>query len=189
MSVFFYNNLKRSSIFLSFICGNIPSTPSYGVFISQLMRYARACCYKIEVIITEVLWSSLWTRHSLRCIHHRLENWCIQRVIVFLSSFVYPGLDILWATRRVFLEKQETLTLLVHLFHAPSFKWSPSELLICFCYFVCMILFTSCSWLCMSVFRNRSLSLDYILLITAITFVPLITLPQKHELAFLAYLK
>ena len=26
-----------------FICGNIPSTPAYGVFISQLIRYARAC--------------------------------------------------------------------------------------------------------------------------------------------------
>lgn len=26
-----------------FICGNIPSAPAYGVFISQLIRYARAC--------------------------------------------------------------------------------------------------------------------------------------------------
>ena len=26
-----------------FICGNIPSASAYGVFISQLIRYARAC--------------------------------------------------------------------------------------------------------------------------------------------------
>ena len=26
-----------------FICGNIPSAPAYGVYISQLIRYARAC--------------------------------------------------------------------------------------------------------------------------------------------------
>ena len=26
-----------------FICGNIPSAPAYGVFISQLIRYARVC--------------------------------------------------------------------------------------------------------------------------------------------------
>ena len=26
-----------------FICGNIPSAPAYGVFISQLVRYAMAC--------------------------------------------------------------------------------------------------------------------------------------------------
>ena len=51
-----------------------------------------------------------------------------------------------------------------------------SALLICFCYFVCMILVTLCSLLCMSVFHVWSLSLDYILLITAITLVPLITL-------------
>ena len=32
-----------------------------------------------------------------------------------------PGLDSLWASRRVFLEKQRALTLLVHLVHAHSF--------------------------------------------------------------------
>ena len=26
-----------------FICSNIPQSPAYGVFISQLIRYARAC--------------------------------------------------------------------------------------------------------------------------------------------------
>ena len=39
-----------------------------------------------------------------------------------------------------------------------------------------MILVTSCSLLCMSVFQIWYLSLGYILLITAITLVPLITL-------------
>ena len=50
-----------------------------------------------------------------------------------------------------------------------------SELLICFCHFVCMILVTLCSLLFMFVFHVRSLSLDYILLITTLTLVPLIT--------------
>jgi len=26
-----------------FICSNIPATPAYGVYISQLIRYSRAC--------------------------------------------------------------------------------------------------------------------------------------------------
>ena len=30
-------------------------------------------------------------------IHQHHENWFIQRVMVLLSSFVYPGLDFLWA--------------------------------------------------------------------------------------------
>ena len=53
---------------------------------------------------------------------------------------------------------------------------------ICFCCFVCVILVTICSLLCMSVFHVWSLSLDDIIMITAIILVPLITLsiPQKH---------
>ena len=45
----------------------------------------------------------------------------LERFFFFLSSFVYPGLDVLWANRRMFLEKQRTLTQPVHLVHAPSF--------------------------------------------------------------------
>ena len=58
--------------------------------------------------------------------------------------------------------------------------------LICFCYFVCMILVTLCNLLCMSVFRIWSLSLNratFILLITAITLVPLITLSSHFLLS------
>ena len=29
----------------SFICSNIPSAPAYGVYISQFIRYSRACCF------------------------------------------------------------------------------------------------------------------------------------------------
>ena len=63
-----------------FLSSNIPSSPAYGVFISQLIRYARACssyecfilrarrlsskllkqgipCGTLEIVIQEVLWS------------------------------------------------------------------------------------------------------------------------------------
>ena len=50
-----------------------------------------------------------------------------------------------------------------------------SEYLICFCYFVCIILVTLSSLLCMSLFHVWSLSLYYTLLITAKTLVPLVT--------------
>ena len=43
-----------------FLSSNIPTSPTYGVFISQLIRYARACssygCF-ILIVIEEVLWS------------------------------------------------------------------------------------------------------------------------------------
>ena len=51
-----------------------------------------------------------------------------------------------------------------------------SELFICFCYFVCIILITLWTLLYMSVFHVWSLFLDYILLITSRILVPLITL-------------
>ena len=57
-----------------------------------------------------------------------------------------------------------------------------SELLIYFCYFLCIILVTLCSMLLLSDFQVWSLSLDYILLITAITLVFLITLKFQNIL-------
>ena len=68
--------------------------------------------------------------------------------MVFLSSLVYPGLDFLWTTRRVFLKKRRTLTLPVHLVYSGVLV--ESELLICFCHFVSKTLVTLCSLLCMS---------------------------------------
>ena len=57
-----------------------------------------------------------------------------------------------------------------------------SELLIYFYYFVCIILVYSCHLLCLSVFQVSALSLDYIVLISAKTLVPLITLlPYKRK--------
>ena len=64
-------------------------------------------------------------------IHLNHENWFIQHVIAFFSSFVYPGLDSLWASRLVLLEKQMTLIIPLYLVHALKF-YCPS----CFFTFV-----------------------------------------------------
>ena len=80
-----------------------------------------------------------------------------QRVVVYLSSFVYHGLDFLWATRQMFLEKQRTLTLPLNLFHAHSFNgvWVAHLLLVLwmydfsyFVYCVCLFsMFSLCPWI------------------------------------------
>ena len=58
-----------------FLSSNIPSSPAYGVFISQLIRYARACssyeCFKVwgpgdfpvNYSNRDALWNA-WNRHS-----------------------------------------------------------------------------------------------------------------------------
>ena len=61
---------------------------------------------------TKVLWSSSWTRGSLRCIHLHPAPWKLIWSTfhwVFFSSFVHPSLDFLWAHRRVFLESSGLL--------------------------------------------------------------------------------
>ena len=53
-------------------CGNIPSAPSYGVFISKLIRYARACrnyadfSYRARTLTTRHLQYSVPIRHPPR---------------------------------------------------------------------------------------------------------------------------
>ena len=68
-------------------------------------------------------------------------------------------LEFLWATERVFLEKQRSAP-------GPCFQiLVESELLVYFCYFVCIILVPLCSLLFLLVFHIWSLSMHCILLI------------------------
>ena len=39
-----------------FMCSNIPVTPAYEVYISQLIRYSRACSIMISLLIRRVWW-------------------------------------------------------------------------------------------------------------------------------------
>ena len=93
---------------------------------------------------------------------------------VFLSSFVYPGLDFLCATRGFFQKSRECLPYWVT---GPCSQFSvESKFLICFCYFVCINLVILCSLLCVSIFNVFSLSLGCIHLISTKIIVPLIFL-------------
>ena len=75
---------------------------------------------------------------------------------------LYPGLDFLWATRRVFVEKQTTLTLPGHLVHASFFSGvRVAHLLLLLCRVCLFFMFGLCPW---------------ILLISARILVPLVTL-------------
>ena len=151
-----------------------------ALYFLQLGSRTGLCCYKIEAITTKVSWSSTWTRGLLRCIASAPWKLICSMCHSFPLSFVYPGLDFLWATRRVFLEKQRTLTIPVHLVHAPSFLWSPS----CSFTFVTLcvlfwLFYVLCSVCLFSMSGLSWMSLDYVLLISARIFVPLITLSQK----------
>ena len=80
-------------------------------------------------VITAVVYGRLMNSRIITVrvsVHYK--NQLFHHVIVFLSYFVYPGLDFLWATRLLFLEKHRMLTLPVHLIHihATSIWWRPN---------------------------------------------------------------
>ena len=91
-----------------------------------------------------------WTRESLRCIILHNKNRFVQRVILFLSSFAYHGLYILWATMQVFLEKAEDAYPIGASSPCCQFVAEP-ELLICFYFLIRVILFVACLFPCLIV--------------------------------------
>ena len=57
----------------------------------QLILLEQLCCYKIEIVTTEVIWLSSLTSGSLRCIHLHVhhKNWFILHVQCMCQSFSF----------------------------------------------------------------------------------------------------
>jgi hypothetical protein len=130
-----------------FICSNIPATPAYGVYISQMIRYSRACgSYqdfldrgllltrklrnqrfpfgKVEVITSKILRLLPWLGWPL-------WNICVTNdhgyVPLVNTSRSFPHSRLITGfvtrlTRRVPLVEQELLTLPEHLSSPPVFS-------------------------------------------------------------------
>ena len=47
-----------------FLCSNIPQSPAYGVFVSQLIRYARASSLYADFIMRSQLLTSKLLKHG-----------------------------------------------------------------------------------------------------------------------------
>jgi len=121
-----------------FISSNIPASPAYGIYISQLIRYTRACsqysdfldrahpltktysnkatlllgwnhCYKNSTVVI-----TIWL--SLRNIHISNDNGSFTFYVQYIFSFLYhchlhlPDWLLIWVTRRVSYKKQELLS-------------------------------------------------------------------------------
>ena len=56
------DDFNFSIVNFPFLCGNIPASPAYGVFVSQLIRYARACSLYHDFILTARHHKALGTR-------------------------------------------------------------------------------------------------------------------------------
>jgi hypothetical protein len=133
---------------IPFICSNIPTAPAYGVYISQLIRYSRACGFYQDfldrvLLLTRkllnqgflliMLKSSLWNvtiatmtwLTIMECLGHKWPWICstCRKHIPVLSSFItgFTGF-VARLTRRVSLMEQKLITLQVHLNSPPVFS-------------------------------------------------------------------
>jgi hypothetical protein len=129
-----------------FICSNIPAAPAYGVYISQLIRYSRACgsykdfpdrgllltrklftVGKVEVITSKILRSPPWLGWPLWNICVTNDHVYVPLVENTSRSFSHSRLItgfVIRLTWRVSLVEQELLTLLEHMSPPPVFSWA-----------------------------------------------------------------
>ena len=110
-----------------FLCSNISAAPSYSVYISQLIRYSRACSQYYDFLdrarlMTDKLLRQGYVpqrlRSSLQKFNGRRRD-LVDRYGISVSQmkteiFPLPS-ELTWSARRVSYKKQEMLTLRVHL--------------------------------------------------------------------------
>jgi hypothetical protein len=154
------NDFNFPIVNFPFICSNSPAAPAYGVYISQLIRYSRACD-SYQNFLDRGLWltrkqlnqgfllvnlkSSLNVLRSPPWLGWRLCNICVTNdhgyVPLESTSWSFPhswhitGFVIRLA-RRVSLVEQELLTLAEHLISPPIFSGVrvTRSLVICVCF-------------------------------------------------------
>jgi len=125
-----------------FICSNIPAAPAYGVYISQLMRYPRACDSYQDFIdrgllLTRKVLNKRFILVKLKSSLRKFYGWpmwniCVTNdngyvplVVNTSRSFPYSSLItgfVSRLTRRVLLVEQERFTLPEHLSEPPVFS-------------------------------------------------------------------
>jgi len=130
-----------------FISSYIPASPPYGVYISQLVHYSRACAQYSDLLdrvqmLTQKLLKLSWNHCYKNCTvvitiwltltKYSYLKW--QWIFYFLRrilSFLYhcQGFDrtwlYIWVTRQVSYKKQDLLTLREYLSPPLVFWWGP----------------------------------------------------------------
>ena len=83
-----------------FLTSNIPSSPTYGVFISQLMRYARACSSS-ECFILRAELLSYYVREHFHLYGFGLD-WisCLTSQLTIFQSYMWRHIDVQAGWRR-----------------------------------------------------------------------------------------
>jgi len=141
-----------------FISSNILASPAYGVYISQLIRYSRACAQYSDLVdgaqlLTQKLLKQRYVAPRLKSSLQKSSSqsgWPFTKYpyLKFYVdvSFLYHCQDFYrtWlyirVARRVSYKKQELLTFPEHLSSSPVIWWSPCCSSVCVFFCVCVVL-------------------------------------------------
>ena len=112
---FFSRTLRDDFNFLitnfPFLCGNIATSPAYGVFVSQLMYYCTACSdykdlYRYQLLTTTCRWllqcyqkpkAESMSQNVCGCYHHLIEHYKMT-VSGIISKSVGRNCSLFWST-------------------------------------------------------------------------------------------
>ena len=89
-----YDDFDFDIVNFPFLDGDVPRRPSYGVYISQLIRFARVCIHVDNFntrnkCLTATLLKQGYRYHKFYCRHYEL----ISKLNVGLKSFLHQGLS------------------------------------------------------------------------------------------------
>jgi hypothetical protein len=85
------DDFNFSIVNFPYLCSNIPASPAYGVYISQLIRYARACLTYDQFLVR----GSLLT-NKLRS--QGCQMFCLQANFMVVTTISFTHTTFLWAT-------------------------------------------------------------------------------------------
>jgi hypothetical protein len=89
------DDFNFSIVNFPYLCSNIPASSAYGVYISQLIRYARACsAYVISFYFEAIYWQRSWCHKGFKCLAYRQ----LSANFMVVTTTLFTHTTFLWAT-------------------------------------------------------------------------------------------
>jgi hypothetical protein len=89
------DDFNFSIVNFPYLCSNIPASPVYGVYILQLILYARACStYNQFLVRGRLYWQISWCRRGVNCLIYRQ----LSANSMVITTILFTHTTILWAT-------------------------------------------------------------------------------------------
>ena len=89
-----WDDFNFSIVNFPYLCSNIPASPAYGVYISQLIRYARACSAYDQFLVRGSLLTKSLFHKGFKCLAYRQ----LSANFMVVTTILFTHTTFLWAT-------------------------------------------------------------------------------------------